>query len=406
MKLLAICIPNYNRIDKLERLVRETAKQIVADCLMERVQICISDDCSPTNPINMIEKIKDDFPQVDITYNRHQYNQGMDVNFLHSVMMAVSEYCWIIGNDDVPTEKGIYNATEILQTRKNVDILLTPFDNYDNDNHIRETIYPIKENRERTVNTKIKDQYEEFLLMVSHNSGLFGFLSNVIFKKEKWIKYEDLFVNKMDTLFIQMYMNIQTLNDGATLLYLPNKIIKNYADDETNESVDRICKILFGLDGVVEYFFGGYIKDHLKRTIVDAYISGNVWKLPEESIYKKKLRNVISPKNEIYKKYFIPCAERKSFFAGKNILIYGAGNYGRKVCRELQQYEVNIVGIVDSDVSKKGTLFENMEIMSTSDMLKECEKKEIYVLVANHFGLEQMVDYLQKNKITNIGIIS
>lgn len=404
MKLLSICIPNYNRIEKLERLIRESAAQIVEGGLHDNVQMCISDDCSPINPQSMIESVRKDFPSVEILFERFEQNQGMDYNFLNSALMADSEYCWIIGNDDIPVVGGIKKAVEILESN-DVDIVLTPFDNCDEDS-VRSTIFPLNIREKRIYNTEIKEEYEELIFSVDHNSGLFGFLSNVIFRREKWNEYKDLFKDKMNTIFIQIYMNVQTLEDGAKFLYMPDKIIRNFADDETNESIERICKMLFGLDGVVEFFFLDEHKKHLKRIMTDAYINGAIWDLEDGSSYKEKLKRVISPKNQLYKKYYIPIEDRKEILNRKNIIIYGAGNYGKKVYAELAKYNVNILGVADSDDSKRGIAFGSHFIISTNDMLEICRNEDVYVLVANHFGLETMVNYLLENKIEQIGIIS
>lgn len=405
MKLLAICIPNYNRIDKLERLIKESIRQIVENDLVEDVQICISDDCSPLNPEQMIELIRSEYPMVEILFRRNVENKGMDSNFLQSVLMASSTYCWIIGNDDVPVFNGIKTVVNILRQKKNIDIILTPFDIYDEDENMRGTIYPLKEKKEIIFDTSNKQQYENMLFSVTHNSGLFGFLSNVIFKKEKWSKYEDKFKNKLNTIFIQMYMNIQTLEEGALLLYTPYHIIKNYSDDETNNKIERICAILFGLNGVVEYFFEGKVNKYLKKILVDTYISGIVWELPENNLNKKKVREIDSLKNKMYKKYFVQKENRKNFFDKKKVFIYGAGNYGKKVYQELKQYNTQILGIADSDKAKENTIFDTFEIISVEKMLKLYEQQESYIIVANHFALENMINYLRENKVENIVII-
>ena len=331
MKSLAICIPNYNRIEELKRLLYEAVGQITEENLTGQVQICISDDCSPESPKEMINIVRSKYPQVEILFERNKENRGMDYNFLNSVMMASGEFCWIIGNDDMPAEGGIARVVKFLEEMREIDILLTPFNLYGSNDELRGTTYPLGEIKERIFDTSIQEQYSELLFSVRHNSGLFGFLSNVVFRRKNWVKYRERFKDKLDTIFIQMYMNIQTLKDGAVFRYVPDKIIKNYADDETNESIERICRILIGLDGVIEYFFDGKEKEHLKRIIVDEYVSGIVWELPDEDLYKKKIRKIVSPKNQLYKKYFIPVTERKDFYDGKKFIIYGAGTYGRKV---------------------------------------------------------------------------
>lgn len=257
MKYLAICIPNYNRPDKLERLLFTSIEQIREYALEEFVEICISDDCSEEDPVKLVRKVQKQNPDVIIRYKRNEVNMGMDHNFLNSVLLSDSHYCWIIGNDDLPVKDGIKTAIEILREKQGtIDLLVTPFDVIGVDHHIITSIYPlnVEAGKEIEFDTKKAEDYHELVSKIQHNSGLFGFLSNVIFKRENWCKFQERFRDKMDTIFIQMYMNIQLLEGGAVYVYSPRKIIDNYADESVNESVKRICDILLGLDGVIEFF--------------------------------------------------------------------------------------------------------------------------------------------------------
>ncbi len=409
MKLLAICIPNYNRIDKLRRLLEDTVRQILRDSLEDEVELCVSDDHSTEDPTDLLEELKKLYPQILFRYVRNEENQGMDYNFLNSVMLAESEYCWIIGNDDMPTEHGIRNAITMLRgERDRPDIFVTPFDIYTEADTVRATIWPLGNIKEQAVkfDTSDRKEYQKLLFSIQHNSGLFGFLSNTVFRREKWLAYREKFQDKLNTIFIQMYMNIQTLEDGALYLYSPKKIIKNYADDETNESITRICRILIGLNGVVEHFFSGVTEERLKKVIVDAYISGSVWELPEHNHYKKIIKEIETDKNKLYKKYFISPDERATFFARKEVVLFGAGNYGKKVLLELQQYEVTVVGVMDSDVSKIGQVFCGHTITTTEQILGLCREKGWFIVVANHFHLQDMIQKLKENDVDRIAIIS
>ena len=100
MKLLSICIPNYNRLEKLENLLSNIAETILKNNLQEKVEICISDDCSKENPIFMFYEKQKEYPNITMHYRYNKINMGMDYNFLQSVFLAESNYCWIIGNDD------------------------------------------------------------------------------------------------------------------------------------------------------------------------------------------------------------------------------------------------------------------------------------------------------------------
>ena len=76
--LLSICIPNYNRINSLEKLLKEVIKQIYENNLQKRIQICISDDASKQNPDNLIYRIILENPLINIIYKRNLINRGMD----------------------------------------------------------------------------------------------------------------------------------------------------------------------------------------------------------------------------------------------------------------------------------------------------------------------------------------
>lgn len=409
MSYLALCIPNYNRLEELKRLICASAEQIMQNALEKEVEICISDDCSPENPTQLVQMLQEQYPQVMIRYSRNEQNRGMDYNFLQSVLIADSQYCWIIGNDDMPAEDGIGWLVNYLKEQKDsVDILLTPFDVYGSDNKLRTAIYPLGSSavQIRRYDTGNEKDYERFLLEVEHNSGLFGFLSNTVFKRERWLRYQEQFRDKLGTIFIQMYMNIQTLQDGAKLEYVPNKIIKNYADDEMNESADRFCNVLCGLNGVIEFFFEGSYKEHLLKAIIDHYITAVVWDQPEESRYKQVVRNIQTQKNELYRKYFVPSTERKSVFFQKKVVLYGAGNFGKKAYKELERQGADILAVIDANPFKQGMEFGRHLIQSREELEKLYTLEQPVVVVANHGNLVDIVTALLEDDIRNIAIIT
>lgn len=409
MNYLAICIPNYNRLDKLKRLIEVSAKQIIQSSLEAKVEICISDDHSPEDPTEAIGILKKQYPQVAIHYERNEKNRGMDYNFLQSVMIADSEYCWIVGNDDLPVENAIEEIVMHLKGNGNsTDILVTPFDVYDEQENKRNSIYPLGELMDNTkvFDTTIRDAYTNLLFSINHNSGMFGFLSNVVFKRENWVRYYERFQDKLDTIFIQIYMNIQTLEDGAVYEYWQQKIIKNYADDEINDTADRMGKVLIGLEGVIEYFFKGDIAQRLRKIVVDDYISGKIWSLPREHEIKKAAMLIDSEKNKLYHRFFIEPGQRDEFFAGKEVVVFGAGKFGKQAMDELETRGVRIIAIVDSDSTKAGNLFGKYKIQLVDELDKICRGIQPVIVIANHKYLVEMVEQIEKKGMNNIAIIT
>lgn len=405
MKKLAISIPNYNRIEKLQKLVSNIINQIQVSNLENIVQLCISDDASRYDPSDMINAIKIQFPEIDIKYERKSINQGMDYNFLNCVLMADTEYCWIVGNDDFPLSNSIQYVVDYLNIHSDADFIVTPFDIFSENGEYRSSLNPLDVWTESVFDTHNENEKTFLLKSINHNSGIFGFLSNVIFRKKYWENNKNKYLDRMDSLFIQMYMNIGTLLEGAVYYYLPVKLIKNFADDTTNVSVERVSRILFGLDGVAEYFFDGELKKHFKKVLTDAYISGTVWHLPNSNFYKQKLLQINSEKNLLYKKYYIMPDQCKKVLENEKIIIYGSGDYGNRTYQELKKRSLNVIAIADSDRKKTGKPFEDMFIINIKDVVDNYSLNAPYVIVANYFHLCDMVYYLQNNGVKKIGIL-
>lgn len=407
MKYLAICIPNYNRLDKLERLLLAAAGQILQYSLENMVEICVSDDCSLEDPTNLVCFIQEKYPDVAIRYKRNDVNRGMDHNFLSSVLLSDSLYCWIIGNDDLPTEDGIKIAVDsLVEKKESVDILVTPFDVLGKDDEVRTTIYPLNTESETEFDTGQRGEYERLLGEIRHNSGLFGFLSNVVFKRRHWELSRERFQDKMGTIFIQMYMNIQLLEEGGKYRYLPRKIVRNYADDALNISVKRCCDVLLGLDGVIEYFYSGRTKERLKRVIVDEHITGMVWGLPDENEYKKRIREISSRKNQIYQRFFVMPEERGNLFKNKKVILFGAGNFGRKAIEELAGYGAEIVAVADSAPEKRGSRVGGNMVLAPDDIGRIYEEEQALIVIANNKNLEEMAEQMTVQGMERIAIIT
>lgn len=407
MKKLAVCIPNYNRPQKLERLLKALAEQIIAENLSDVVEICVSDDCSLEPPNEVVEQARMQYRSISISFNESEENMGMDYNFLRCVMMAQSEYCWIIGNDDLPAEGAL---KEILKYSDDsvIDMLVCPFDVYDENEVVQASVELLYGAAKEPLyfNTKNEEEYHKLMDSVRDGNAIFCFLSNVVFKKSNWVQHENLFADKMNTIFIQMYMNLKTLKDGALYVYTPFRFIKNFEDKITNAEIRREYDVLIGLSGVMDYFFTGMEHEEMTRRIIDPRINGRMWDLPDEMLVKQKIRQIDSKKNDLYRTYFIPTSEREHFFDGKNILLYGAGNLGQTALKELRRYHLRGLRIFDKDENKWGKCIEGYEIEPVAALPGEYFREESIVVVANGNSLVEMIELLHENRIANIAIIT
>ncbi|MDQ3814797.1 MAG: glycosyltransferase family 2 protein [Armatimonadota bacterium] len=82
---LSVCITAYNRTALLDRTL-----QCLADQTRQPDEVIVSDDCSPDDPIQMIEKWRGRFPR--FVYNRNERNLHMPGNLNVAVGLATGEY--------------------------------------------------------------------------------------------------------------------------------------------------------------------------------------------------------------------------------------------------------------------------------------------------------------------------
>ncbi len=403
---LAVCIPNYNRPQELYRLLKGLADQIMEDGLSGQVELCINDDKSPENPDRVIEMIRKSYPQIQVTFQVNERNMGLDYNFLQCVMISGGEYCWIVGNDDEP-EKGALKKILNYISDSAIDILVSPFSMYDECGNVLTTIEPVMTDSKQPVyfHTENPEEYEDLLRRSKDGNALTCFLSNVVFRRSRWVEHGNMFADKMNTIFIQIYMNLQTLKEGALYAYIPEKIIKQHGDDEVNATFKREYDVLVGLSGVIDFFFDGEMHELLQERIVDPRINGRMWSLPEDSPLKASILKIQSLKNSYYQKYFVRPEQRAAVFSGKNVMVYGAGNYGRKAIAELEGYTLGSLSLFDSDEKKWGQEVDGYKVGRLEELKEKYGQEDSLIVVANNRSLVEIVDKLIQDGMANIALI-
>src|SRR3989344_5402735 len=96
--LLSICIPTYNRAEKLEQCLHHIAIQLNDEGLNTAIEVVVSDNASQDNTAQIVKKFQESFG--NIRYFKNEKNLGIDKNIINSVVKAQGKYCWHIGDDD------------------------------------------------------------------------------------------------------------------------------------------------------------------------------------------------------------------------------------------------------------------------------------------------------------------
>lgn len=116
-KLLSVCIPTWNRCEKLKGRLQELRRK--------GVEVCVSDDASADQTPAVVK----DFP--DVKYNRNGKNLGMDKNIWRCVGMATGRYIWLLCDDDPVMDGAVERIIEALNENE-PDYMLVNISDWDN----------------------------------------------------------------------------------------------------------------------------------------------------------------------------------------------------------------------------------------------------------------------------------
>lgn len=108
--LLTIAIPTFNRCE----LLKKTLEQLVV-CLDEEISILVIDNCSTDRTAEVVYKVIEDHPHLDIAYRRNTGNVGLSANILKCIEYPLSPWVWILGDDDMPSQDCVHTIVDKIK---------------------------------------------------------------------------------------------------------------------------------------------------------------------------------------------------------------------------------------------------------------------------------------------------
>lgn len=215
MKKLTIAIPTYNG----ERTIKRTVESILGQSFpKDEVDVIICNNCSTDNTLQVLQPFLS-----EISLFNNESNLGGDRNFQLCVERAVSEYVWIVGDDDVLKNGSI---TEVLSKIRNEKYACV-FVNY--------SLYDIK------IKQEIQERYlplqqdikangiSEFL---NHTNIAGNFLSSIIHHKEHFCSVDA--TKFYGTCFLQFAVILDYVNNDKTLI-IAHPWVTNMGDSTDRE---------------------------------------------------------------------------------------------------------------------------------------------------------------------------
>lgn len=186
-KVLSICIPTYNRVKSLEKLLTEIYHQI-EPLNSKEVEVLVSDNFSSDETFDVSKKFLN---EEGFIYHRQPENYGAVRNVIDVVDMATGKYCWLIGDDDYLHTNAITDVLEML-SKTNCNYKAYFVNTYFVSDSKRDKIYnnigePVGNRQIPLFNDEVFNS-GEYLFEYYDSPGLFTTLINFIFTKEAWDK--------------------------------------------------------------------------------------------------------------------------------------------------------------------------------------------------------------------------
>ncbi len=142
--LLSICIPTYNRADRLNKSLNDLLVQIIKSESKQYLSVFVSNNGSIDTTNEVINKYRDIFNQNNISFSDHNSieNYGFDANVLECYRKCDSEYIWFLSDDDNIIDGAINSIIDDIKVHS-PNVL---YYNFDQDPHNLENPY-IKESK-------------------------------------------------------------------------------------------------------------------------------------------------------------------------------------------------------------------------------------------------------------------
>ena len=183
-KKLIIAIPTYNRCEYLYKNLARLVPQVAT--VKTDVGIIVSDNCSTDRTKDVVDSFITNYPDV-ISYNKTEKNNGFLANFTQCVHLSNSEYVCLLGDDDEVSLGYIKTILEILNNYPNLGLLHY---NFLTCNPNSKLVYSYYEKRPLTSLLEIYEDHQTFIEEFLNGPS---FISSLLFKKDIWMKGENLF---------------------------------------------------------------------------------------------------------------------------------------------------------------------------------------------------------------------
>lgn len=198
---LSICIPTYNRVTRLQPLLKQICGWVECRTGADQVEICISDNGSDDGTWPLLQQFGKRHAFLSI--RRSEENQGFGRNFWAAANLAQGEYIYFSGDDDLFQD----GAIDILLAKIESGADLILMNSHPTSGFCEKDFTPGE--------TVALDSLESYLAKVGVFHG--SFIGNLLFKHKVFSRH----CNIGDAVFLSAYPHLfpvlRALRDGRCL---------------------------------------------------------------------------------------------------------------------------------------------------------------------------------------------
>lgn len=312
MKLLSICIPTYNRKEKLKKLLDLIEYEINCNNLKDKIEICVSDNASKDNIQEMLEE---KFQSLDIKFNRNFENKGFDYNLDMTTKLATGKYIWFCGDDDEILENSLIKILDIIKNEEAEIYILNG--QLKNKKKIK-NFNALKAEHKKIYRTINEDELCTYIDNINNNlSFLCAFITSLVVKREIYLS-EKIPINLKNSAYDHMYKLLKILKNGCTIMYLADEYY-SVGITENDWNKERGKHFLLDITSLYRFLNNLYPEYNLKLSCKIGKLlnrcSGNIGmiysinyakrkKSEKELIESMSYFEIYSIKNKVFKLFF------------------------------------------------------------------------------------------------------
>ncbi len=184
--ILSVCIPTHNRAEFLSKNLETLAKLINN----QNIELVIGNDGSTDNTKEVVNSFIKKYPSIRLVHKYFKKRIFFDKNVIEIVKASSGEFCWLLGDDDVPQKSSITKIKLLVLKYPNLSLIHLNYSRFDN--------LLQKITAKKMVNGINKDRlfknYEDYYFKRLKNS-YFKFLgthtitmSSDVINRKKWLK--------------------------------------------------------------------------------------------------------------------------------------------------------------------------------------------------------------------------